>query len=63
MVVQSVIAGQCCRLHSGLVNVGLINSINTVFVCVLTLAPAREDLFAILGTVKPRCMDPPHLAS
>ncbi len=34
-----------------------------VCVCVLTWAPAREDLFAILGTFKPCCMDPPHLAS
>jgi hypothetical protein len=32
-------------------------------VCVLTWAPAREDLFAILGTFEPRCMDPPRLAS
>jgi hypothetical protein len=32
-------------------------------VCVLTWAPAREDLFAILGTFKSRCMDPPCLAS
>jgi hypothetical protein len=31
--------------------------------CVLTWALAREDLFAILGAFKPRCMDPPHLAS
>jgi hypothetical protein len=30
---------------------------------VLTWALAREDLFAILGTFKPRCMDPPCLVS
>ena len=34
-----------------------------IAVCVLAWAPAREDLFAILGTFEPRCMDPPHLAS
>ncbi len=34
-----------------------------VCVCVLTWAPAREDFFAILGTFKPCCMDPPRLAS
>jgi hypothetical protein len=31
--------------------------------CVLTWALAREDLFAILGTFKSHCMDPPCLAS
>jgi hypothetical protein len=34
-----------------------------VCVCVLTWAPAREDIFEILGAFEPRCMDPPCLAS
>jgi hypothetical protein len=39
------------------------NSIRYICVCVLTWAPAREDLFAILEAFEPHCMDPPRLAS
>jgi hypothetical protein len=45
------------------VKIANYNAIVCVCVCVLTWAPAREDLFAILGAFGPRCMDPPRLAS
>jgi hypothetical protein len=34
-------------------------ALEAVCVCVLTWAPAREDLFALLGAFEPRCMDIP----
>ncbi len=41
----------------------VVEKIKKDIMCVFTWALAREDLFAILGTFEPCCMDPPCLAS